>query len=238
MLKIENLSVDYGNISALRGVSLEVKENQIVSLIGANGAGKTTTLMAVSGLAAKSGGSVSFAGEDITRERASRIVQRGICHVPEGRHIFPRMTVEENLVAGSFGDRAISRVKVREKVEEMYDLFPRLKERAKQMSGTLSGGEQQMLAVGRAMMAAPKLMMLDEPSLGLAPIIIDEMFEKFKQINRTHGTTMLIVEQNAQLALETADTGYILNLGKIQLKGPGSELLDDPYIQEAYLGFK
>ena len=238
MLKIENLSVDYGNISALRGVSLEVKENQIVSLIGANGAGKTTTLMAVSGLAAKSGGSVSFAEEDITRERASRIVQRGICHVPEGRHIFPRMTVEENLVAGSFGDRTISRVKVREKVEEMYDLFPRLKERAKQMSGTLSGGEQQMLAVGRALMAAPKLMMLDEPSLGLAPIIIDEMFEKFRQINKTHGTTMLIVEQNAQLALETADTGYILNLGKIQLKGPGSELLDDPYIQEAYLGFK
>ena len=238
MLKIENLSVDYGNISALRGVSLDVKENQIVSLIGANGAGKTTTLMAVSGLAAKSGGSVSFAGEDITRERASRIVQRGICHVPEGRHIFPRMTVEENLVAGSFGDRAISRVKVREKVEEMYDLFPRLKERAKQMSGTLSGGEQQMLAVGRALMAAPKLMMLDEPSLGLAPIIIDEMFEKFRQINKMHGTTMLIVEQNAQLALETADTGYILNLGKIQLKGPGSELLDDPYIQEAYLGFK
>ena len=155
MLKIENLSVDYGNISALRGVSLEVKENQIVSLIGANGAGKTTTLMAVSGLAAKSGGSVSFAGEDITRERASRIVQRGICHVPEGRHIFPRMTVEENLVAGSFGDRAISRVKVREKVEEMYDLFPRLKERKSQLGGTLSGGEQQMLAMGRALKNSP-----------------------------------------------------------------------------------
>ena len=156
--------------------------------------------------------------------------------MPEGRKIFVNLTVIDNLRVGSYSEKDKELIKTR--MDEVFDLFPRLKERAKQMSGTLSGGEQQMLAVGRAMMAAPKLMMLDEPSLGLAPIIIDEMFDKFKQINKKHGTTMLIVEQNAQLALETADTGYILNLGKIQMEGKGNELLDNPYIQEAYLGFK
>ena len=235
MLKIENLSVDYGNISALRGVSLEVKENQIVSLIGANGAGKTTTLMAVSGLAAKSDGSVSFAGEDITRERASRIVQRGICHVPEGRHIFPRMTVEENLVAGSFGDRAISRVKVREKVEEMYDLFPRLKERKSQLGGTLSGGEQQMLAIARGLMFDPRLVMFDEPSMGLAPIVVEEIFGLILKIKEM-GKTILLIEQNASMALQIADWGYVLETGEITLQGAGRDLLADENVKKAYLG--
>ena len=235
MLKIENLSVDYGNISALRGVSLEVKENQIVSLIGANGAGKTTTLMAVSGLAAKSGGSVSFAGEDITRERASRIVQRGICHVPEGRHIFPRMTVEENLVAGSFGDRAISRVKVREKVEEMYDLFPRLKERKSQLGGTLSGGEQQMLAIARGLMFDPRLVMFDEPSMGLAPIVVEEIFGLILKIKEM-GKTILLIEQNASMALQIADWGYVLETGEITLQGAGRDLLADENVKKASLG--
>lgn len=235
MLKIENLSVDYGNISALRGVSLEVKENQIVSLIGANGAGKTTTLMAVSGLAAKSGGSVSFAGEDITRERASRIVQRGICHVPEGRHIFPRMTVEENLVAGSFGDRTISRVKVREKVEEMYDLFPRLKERKSQLGGTLSGGEQQMLAIARGLMFDPRLVMFDEPSMGLAPIVVEEIFGLILKIKEM-GKTILLIEQNASMALQIADWGYVLETGAITLQGAGRDLLADENVKKAYLG--
>ena len=235
MLKIENLSVDYGNISALRGVSLEVKENQIVSLIGANGAGKTTTLMAVSGLAAKSGGSVFFAGEDITRERASRIVQRGICHVPEGRHIFPRMTVEENLVAGSFGDRAISRVKVREKVEEMYDLFPRLKERKSQLGGTLSGGEQQMLAIARGLMFDPRLVMFDEPSMGLAPIVVEEIFGLILKIKEM-GKTILLIEQNASMALQIADWGYVLETGEITLQGAGRDLLADENVKKAYLG--
>ena len=235
MLKIENLSVDYGNISALRGVSLEVKENQIVSLIGANGAGKTTTLMAVSGLAAKSGGSVSFAEEDITRERASRIVQRGICHVPEGRHIFPRMTVEENLVAGSFGDRTISRVKVREKVEEMYDLFPRLKERKSQLGGTLSGGEQQMLAIARGLMFDPRLVMFDEPSMGLAPIVVEEIFGLILKIKEM-GKTILLIEQNASMALQIADWGYVLETGEITLQGAGRDLLADENVKNAYLG--
>ena len=235
MLKIENLSVDYGNISALRDVSLEVKENQIVSLIGANGAGKTTTLMAVSGLAAKSGGSVSFAGEDITRERASRIVQRGICHVPEGRHIFPRMTVEENLVAGSFGDRTISRVKVREKVEEMYDLFPRLKERKSQLGGTLSGGEQQMLAIARGLMFDPRLVMFDEPSMGLAPIVVEEIFGLILKIKEM-GKTILLIEQNASMALQIADWGYVLETGEITLQGAGRDLLADENVKKAYLG--
>ena len=236
MLKIENLSVDYGNISALRGVSLDVKENQIVSLIGANGAGKTTTLMAVSGLAAKSGGSVSFAGEDITRERASRIVQRGICHVPEGRHIFPRMTVEENLVAGSFGDRAISRVKVREKVEEMYDLFPRLKERHRQLAGTLSGGEQQMLAMGRALMTDPKLLLLDEPSMGLAPNLIDFTFETMVRIHRERHIPSLVVEQNSEMALSVANYAYVLEVGRLTLEGTGEELLASDEVKNKYLG--
>lgn len=234
MLKINDLRVNYGGIEAVKGISFDVPEKSIVTLIGANGAGKSTTLRSIAGLVKASRGSISFLGEEILGTDTPDIVAKGISLVPEGRRVFPDMTVIENIKIGAY----LRKDSLEEDINWVYDLFPRLKERSWQLAGTLSGGEQQMLAVGRAMMAAPKLMMLDEPSLGLAPIIIDEMFEKFKQINKLHGTTLLIVEQNAQLALETADTGYILNLGKIQLKGPGSQLLDDPYIQEAYLGFK
>ena len=235
MVKVENLEVFYGGIQAIHGISLEVFQGEMVAIIGANGAGKSTLLKTLAGDKDYRSGTIAFQGHPLP-SKPHQFVETGISLVPEGRKIFVNLTVVENLQVGAYAQK--SKAVIAQRIEEVFDLFPRLKERAKQMSGTLSGGEQQMLAVGRAMMAAPKLMMLDEPSLGLAPIIIDEMFEKFKQINRTHGTTMLIVEQNAQLALETADTGYILNLGKIQLKGPGSELLDDPYIQEAYLGFK
>ena len=235
LLSVRDLNVFYGGIQALHGISLDIRQGEIISIIGANGAGKSTLLKTIAGDKEIGSGSIEFDGRPLPG-RIHQFSQQGICLVPEGRKIFVNLTVVENLQVGAYAQK--SKAVIAQRIEEVFDLFPRLKERAKQMSGTLSGGEQQMLAVGRAMMAAPKLMMLDEPSLGLAPIIIDEMFEKFKQINRTHGTTMLIVEQNAQLALETADTGYILNLGKIQLKGPGSELLDDPYIQEAYLGFK
>ena len=238
MLKIRNLNTYYGAIHALKGIDLDVPEGKIVTLVGSNGAGKSTTVLSATGILKVAEGSViELNGENIANMGPHKIVKRGVSLSPEGREVFPSLTVEENLRLGAFPVRNQKKL-VSDGYERVCQLFPRLKERYKQVGGTLSGGEQQMLAVGRAMMAAPKLMMLDEPSLGLAPIIIDEMFEKFKQINRTHGTTMLIVEQNAQLALETADTGYILNLGKIQLKGPGSELLDDPYIQEAYLGFK
>lgn len=235
LLSIHDLNVFYGGIQALHGISLDIHEGEIVSIIGANGAGKSTLLKCIAGDKEFSQGEITFEGKPLPR-RTYQFSEQGICLVPEGRKIFVNLTVLENLKVGAYAEKR--KDVIRQRMEEVFDLFPRLKERAKQMSGTLSGGEQQMLAVGRAMMAGPKLMMLDEPSLGLAPIIIDEMFEKFKQINKTHGTTLLIVEQNAQLALETADTGYILNLGKIQLGGKGSELLDNPYIQEAYLGFK
>ena len=235
MLEIRGLRKKYGNFQALDGLDLEIPKGELFGFVGPNGAGKTTTLMAVSGLAAKSGGSVSFAEEDITRERASRIVQRGICHVPEGRHIFPRMTVEENLVAGSFGDRTISRVKVREKVEEMYDLFPRLKERKSQLGGTLSGGEQQMLAIARGLMFDPRLVMFDEPSMGLAPIVVEEIFGLILKIKEM-GKTILLIEQNASMALQIADWGYVLETGEITLQGAGRDLLADENVKKAYLG--
>lgn len=235
LLSIKDLNVFYGGIQALHGISLDIKKGEIVSIIGANGAGKSTLLKTIAGDKEIGGGTIEFEGKHLPH-RIHQFAQQGICLVPEGRKIFVNLTVIDNLRVGAYSEKDKELIKTR--MDEVFDLFPRLKERAKQMSGTLSGGEQQMLAVGRAMMAAPKLMMLDEPSLGLAPIIIDEMFDKFKQINKKHGTTMLIVEQNAQLALETADTGYILNLGKIQMEGKGNELLDNPYIQEAYLGFK
>ena len=235
LLSIKDLNVFYGGIQALHGISLDIKKGEIVSIIGANGAGKSTLLKTIAGDKEIGGGTIEFEGKQLPH-RIHQFAQQGICLVPEGRKIFVNLTVIDNLRVGAYSEKDKELIKTR--MDEVFDLFPRLKERAKQMSGTLSGGEQQMLAVGRAMMAAPKLMMLDEPSLGLAPIIIDEMFDKFKQINKKHGTTMLIVEQNAQLALETAATGYILNLGKIQMEGKGNELLDNPYIQEAYLGFK
>lgn len=235
LLSIKDLNVYYGGIQALHGISLDIKKGEIVSMIGANGAGKSTLLKTIAGDKEIGSGTVTFEGKPLPA-RIHQFSQQGICLVPEGRKIFVNLTVMDNLRVGAYSVK--NKAVIQERIEEVFELFPRLKERARQMSGTLSGGEQQMLAVGRAMMASPKLMMLDEPSLGLAPIIIDEMFDKFKKINKTHGTTMLIVEQNAQLALETADTGYILNLGKIQMEGKGKELLDNPYIQEAYLGFK
>lgn len=235
LLSVKDLNVFYGGIQALHGISLDVKRGEIVSIIGANGAGKSTLLKTIAGDKEIGSGSIEFEGEKLPA-RIHMFSERGICLVPEGRRIFVNLTVMDNLHVGAYAVK--NKEVIRQRLEEVFELFPRLKERSKQMSGTLSGGEQQMLAVGRAMMAGPKLMMLDEPSLGLAPIIIDEMFDKFRQINKSHGTTMLIVEQNAQLALETADSGYILNLGKIQLGGSGTELLDNPFIQEAYLGFK
>lgn len=235
LLSIKDLNVFYGGIQALHGISLDIKRGEIVSMIGANGAGKSTLLKTIAGDKEIGSGTVTFEGKPLP-PRIHQFSQQGICLVPEGRKIFVNLTVLDNLKVGAYSVK--NKAVIQERIEEVFELFPRLKERSRQMSGTLSGGEQQMLAVGRAMMASPKLMMLDEPSLGLAPIIIDEMFEKFRQINEIHGTTLLIVEQNAQLALETADTGYILNLGKIQMQGRGRELLDNPYIQEAYLGFK
>ena len=235
LLSIKELQVFYGGIQALHGISLDIRKGEIVSIIGANGAGKSTLLKAIAGDKEIGNGTIEFEGKKLP-PKIYQFAQNGICLVPEGRKIFVNLTVLDNLKVGAYSEKSKSVIK--DRIEEVFELFPRLKEPAKQMSGTLSGGEQQMLAVGRALMAAPKLMMLDEPSLGLAPIIIDEMFDKLRQINKTHGTTMLIVEQNAQLALETADMGYILNLGKIQMSGTGNELLNNPFIQEAYLGFK
>ena len=235
MVKVENLEVFYGGIQAIHGISLEVFQGEMVAIIGANGAGKSTLLKTLAGDKDYRSGTIAFKGHPLP-SKPHQFVETGISLVPEGRKIFVNLTVRDNLMVGAYAVK--QRSVIPERLEEVYSLFPRLKEREKQMGGTLSGGEQQMLAVGRAMMASPKLMMLDEPSLGLAPIIIDEMFDKFKQINKKHGTTMIIVEQNAQLALETAHRGYVLNVGKIQMEGEGQALLDDPRIQEAYLGFK
>lgn len=235
MVKVEDLEVFYGGIQAIHGISLEVWQGEIVAIIGANGAGKSTLLKTLAGDKDYRSGTITFQGQPLPA-KPHLFVEKGISLVPEGRKIFVNLTVRDNLMVGAYAVR--QRSVIPERLEEVYSLFPRLKEREKQMGGTLSGGEQQMLAVGRAMMASPKLMMLDEPSLGLAPIIIDEMFEKFKQINKKYGTTMIIVEQNAELALETAHRGYVLNVGRIQMEGEGQALLDDPRIQEAYLGFK
>ncbi len=234
MVKVENLEVFYGGIQAIHGVSFEVFQGEIVAMIGANGAGKSSLLKTLAGNKEYRSGVISFMGKPLPT-RTYQFIEQGISLVPEGRKIFVNLSVKENLMVGAYAVK--NRSVINERLEEVFDLFPRLKEREKQPGGTLSGGEQQMLAVGRAMMAQPKLLMLDEPSLGLAPIIIDEMFEKFKRINEAHGTTMIIVEQNAQLALETAHRGYIMKTGKIQMEGPSQELLNNPYIQEAYLGF-
>ena len=235
MLKVNNLVVNYGKVSALRGINLEVKETEIVTLIGANGAGKTTTLMSISGLVDKTDGSISFMGQDITAMRSSRISALGICHVPEGRHIFPKLTVEENLVAGTFPCKKATKQWTQQQMEQMYELFPRLKERRKQAGGTLSGGEQQMLAMGRGMMAEPKLIMLDEPSLGLAPIIVREIFQLIKKIKNA-GKTVLLIEQNASMALQIADRGYVLENGSISLQGSAKDLLTNEAVKRAYLG--
>ena len=235
VLKVENLSVNYGYISALEGISLHVDQGEIITLIGSNGAGKTTTLMSISGLAAKAEGTVWFKGENVTKMAPDRIVKMGMCHVPEGRKIFPALSVYENLIAGSLGNPSLTKNRIQELIEEQYRLFPRLKERIGQAGGSLSGGEQQMLAISRGLMMDPDIVMLDEPSLGLAPIIVEDIFELILKI-RDMGKTILLIEQNASMALSIADRGYVLENGRIIMEGKGRELLADPKVKAAYLG--
>jgi branched-chain amino acid transport system ATP-binding protein len=231
MLKIENLKVNYGGIEAVKGISFEVEEGSIVTLIGANGAGKSTTLRTIAGLVSSAAGTISFQDEDITGKKADEIVAKGITLVPEGRRVFPDLTVLENLKVGAY----LRKDDLREDIKWVYSLFPRLEERSWQAAGTLSGGEQQMLAVGRALMSRPKLMMMDEPSLGLAPLIVKGIFDIIKEINK-QGVTILLIEQNANMALHTADMGYVLETGRITLSGKGDELLLDEAVKKAYLG--
>jgi branched-chain amino acid transport system ATP-binding protein len=233
LLELENVTLLYGRIQALHGISLTVGEGEIVALIGANGAGKTTTMRAISGLRPVAQGSIRFDGKDITRLRADLRVIRGVSQSPEGRGVFPGMTVRENLEMGAYTRR--NRSEINEDMERAFTLFPRLKEREKQVGGTLSGGEQQMLAVGRAMMSRPKLILLDEPSMGLAPMLIQQIFDIIVEINE-QGTTVLLVEQNAQQALSRAHRAYVLETGRIVKSGTGAELLNDPSVKDAYLG--
>jgi branched-chain amino acid transport system ATP-binding protein len=233
MLKIQSLSVHYGGIHALQGIDLSVPEGKIVTLIGANGAGKSTTLRSIVGLVKPTGGEVLLRGAVISGKATQEIVQMGVALVPEGRRIFPNLTVEENLLLGAYARN--DKEGVFRDLSHVYDLFPRLKERHAQKGGTLSGGEQQMLAVGRGLMSKPKLLMMDEPSLGLAPLIVKMIFEIIKQIN-VEGTTVLLVEQNAKAALEVADYGYVLETGRITLHGKGRDLLLDDRVRKAYLG--
>ena len=233
MLKVTDLSVHYGGIEALKGISFEVGQGQIVTLIGANGAGKSTTLRAISGLVHPSAGSINFMGRDITALNSQKVVAEGIAMVPEGRRVFANLTVKENLKIGAYLRK--DRDEIEEGIKDIYRRFPRLKEREWQLAGTLSGGEQQMLAVGRALMSRPKLMMLDEPSLGLAPLVVQDIFKIIQEINR-QGVTVLLIEQNANMALKTADLAYVLETGTITMSGTGAELLADERVKEAYLG--
>ena len=234
MLQITDLHVAYGAIQALAGVSLEINAGEIVTLIGGNGAGKTTTLRAVSGLLRAKSGAVRFAGEDITGLAPHTIVARGLCHVPEGRMIFANLTVAENLAMGAYLSTDPARDERNR--ELVFTTFPRLKERLTQTAGTLSGGEQQMLAIGRALMGNPRFLMLDEPSLGIAPRLISTIFEKIVEINRTHGITILLVEQNANLALEVSSRAYVLETGRIVMQGESRALREDPRLRATYLG--
>ena len=234
MLSVENLHISYGAIKALHGVSLEVPRGSIVTLIGANGAGKSTTLRGLSGLVKSTSGSIKYDSEEISKLSAHKIVGRGLCHVPEGRMIFANLTVHENLLMGAYLQR--DRKWISTQTEYVFSLFPRLKEREKQSAGTLSGGEQQMLAIGRALLGRPKFLMLDEPSLGIAPLLVKTIFERIVEINREQGLTILLVEQNANLALEVSSYAYVLETGKILLEGPSSELRANPEVQAAYLG--
>lgn len=232
MLKVENLNVSYGGINALRGININIEENRIVTLIGSNGAGKSSTLRAIMNLIKKDG-LITYNGEDLSSLKTKDIVKKGIALVPEGRKVFSNLTVEENLILGAY--TRTDKAEIKKDMENVYNLFPRLRERLWQKSGTLSGGEQQMLAVGRAMMCRPKILMMDEPSLGLAPILIKELFEIIKEIH-SQGNTILLVEQNAKKALEIADYGYVLETGRLVLEGPGKELLVNDKVKEAYLG--
>ncbi|MFP4084012.1 MAG: ABC transporter ATP-binding protein [Desulfonatronovibrio sp.] len=233
MLKLDNIHTYYGNIHAIKGLTLEVKQGEIVTLIGSNGAGKSTTLMSISGITRPKTGKIFFQDTEITSALTDQIVSMGITQVPEGRMIFPRLTVYENLLMGAYLRKDRKGIKLDE--ERSFELFPILKERRKQTGGTLSGGEQQMLAIARALMARPKLLLLDEPSLGLAPIVVENIFEVITTIN-SGGTTILLVEQNAQMALQIAHKGYVLETGKIILEGPARELMENPSVQDAYLG--
>ena len=237
MLKVEGIEVFYGKIQALFGVSIEVKEGEIVAIIGANGAGKTTTLRTITGLQKPVKGSITFEGQQINGKDTDWIAKRGISMVPEGRQVFPYFTVRENLLAGACGRRQMGATakEVEKDIQSMYELFPRLKERMSQKAWSLSGGEQQMLALARGLLGRPKLLMLDEPSLGLAPVIVQDVFKTIKTINE-QGTTILLVEQNANLALSLADMGYVLEGGKVTVTGTGANLRGNDKVKEAYLG--
>ena len=234
MLSASNLTVSYGAITALAGISFTIPKGEIVTLVGGNGAGKTTTLRTISGLLRPKTGNIIFAGEDITGQPAHRIVARGLCHVPEGRMVFSNLTVGENLAMGAYLLRDKQRIERNR--DYVFTIFPRLGERIKQLAGTLSGGEQQMLAIGRALMGDPKLLMLDEPSLGIAPRLIGTIFEKIQEINRSQGLTILLVEQNANLALEVSHHAYVLETGRVVMEGVSSTLKNDPQLKATYLG--
>lgn len=231
ILSVKDLQVNYGGIEAVKKISFSVEEGKIVTLIGANGAGKSTTLKSIAGLVKPAGGSIVFNGEELTGIDTTRIVSKGITLVPEGRRVFADMTVLENIKIGAY----LRNDDLSADVEWVFDLFPRLKERSWQLAGTLSGGEQQMLAVGRALMSRPKLMMMDEPSLGLAPLVVRDIFSIIREINK-RGVTILLIEQNANMALKTADYGYVMETGRISLSGPGNELLQNEAVKKAYLG--
>jgi branched-chain amino acid transport system ATP-binding protein len=232
LLEVDSIHTYYGAIEALRGVSLTVEEGEAVTIIGSNGAGKSTSLRSISGLTPATSGRVTFEGRDITRVPPHEIVERGIALSPEGRHCFPRMTVRENLDMGAYRRRD---TRIGEDLEHVFDLFPRLKERERQKAGTMSGGEQQMLAIGRALMARPKLLMLDEPSMGIAPILVQRIYETIAEINR-QGVAILLVEQNANYALDVSKRGYVLETGEVALTNASAELRNDPAVQRAYLG--
>ena len=235
MLKVENIKVSYGHIAALRGVSFTVESGEIVALIGSNGAGKTTTLRTISGLLRPTSGRIVWKGEEIQKSPVEAIVASGVAHCPEGRRIFPGLTVLENLIAGT-ASRPNRRKEIDEDLSLIFDLFPRLKERIRQGGWSLSGGEQQMLAIGRALMSRPSLLMLDEPSLGLAPIVIEQVFERILALNKRMGLAVLLVEQNSAMALEIANRAFVLETGAITLSGAAGNLANDPRIREAYLG--
>ena len=232
ILKVDDINVYYGSIHAVKGISFEVNQGEIVTLIGANGAGKSTTLNTVAGLLHNRSGSVTFMGESLSKVPSHKIVSRGLALVPEGRRVFLQMTVQENLEMGAYTQSGAT---LNTDLDRIFQLFPRLMERRRQIAGTLSGGEQQMLAMGRALMSHPKLLMLDEPSMGLAPILVEQIFEIIRSLHKA-GTTILLVEQNAQAALSVADRGYVLETGKIVTTGTGAELLASPAIKKAYLG--
>ncbi|WP_367874061.1 ABC transporter ATP-binding protein [Luteolibacter sp. Populi] len=234
MLEVKDLHVSYGAIKALHGVSLKVPQGSIVTLIGANGAGKSTTLRALSGLVKTSAGSIVYEGQEITGLAPHKIVSRSLCHVPEGRMVFANLTVKENLAMGAYLQR--DKAWIAKQTDYVFHLFPRLRERENQAAGTMSGGEQQMLAIARALLGNPKFLMLDEPSLGIAPLLVKAIFERIVEINREQGLTILLVEQNANLALDVSSYGYVLETGSILLEGPSAELKANPRVQEAYLG--